>query len=366
MPFLNAIVFGPASGSVAFASPGARRLNDDTLFIGSSFFELGEGGIALRALRRYSAVGSFARIAIHKQCFEPNMARIGHSMGAAFEFEEDIPRGAILVPALRDLLLLLEHYCVRDRHFCELKTLEKFVDDELEPSIGGLRRDLLLTPEANLKICSPRGQNTRHIFLNTDIGPNLDNVADRLDWFFEDIAASLYTDGIFGSRASGRPGQSVFKPQSLEEVNRAAVREFAFLLEGERESRRSAEREQSNLRNRNQQLENEVAQHIAENQGLQRALENQMGRVASRTEAPRTQIARPRHVSSPPATSMSASRAATPSTRDRQYESELGLATESRLLQYFTYGVLAVTLVAIAVAVGFGGFYLFKHLGLNS
>lgn len=223
---MNSILYigGPAHGSMAFAFPGSKRVEDDTLFLSSSDYELARGEVVFRMSRSRAASGARVRVGAFKQILEAGLDRPGHSFCAIFEFVESAPHGTVIAQTLIELISEIERVCCSSRgHFCDYDTFRRFLESEIEPSYEGIVEQLSqggLQPFVQ-PLSSPIAQPGR-LYVGTDFR-SVDGVGRVVDWFTLNPASVTTEMVISGGESGGKAGKTLRKVESLVEVETEVV-----------------------------------------------------------------------------------------------------------------------------------------------
>ncbi len=264
-------ILGPANGSVGFELPGGRRSNDDTLFVPSSTFLLRPSAFLVRLVRMRAPGGWRSRYCLYRQVYEPGMSRLGHALGAVFEFAESAPPALIVFETLWKLVDFLKSRCTLDNQFCELKQFKEFVELEVSEDFSLILDDLRAGISA--PIFEPIDQSVLgRYFIEVD-ALTVERVSEIADQIFTSPLGAGIEEMVLAAPTAGDPGTDIRQIVSLTEpfmetgeaLHKAltAAKEHA-LLRSEQYS--SLLRDFQNVSRSNQELQTRaasLAQHAA-------------------------------------------------------------------------------------------------------
>ena len=252
---LRVMVFGPASGAIAFGYPDGQRVNDDSVFLPSSAFSLEAGRSAVRLSRHERAREAVVRLGVYRQIYEPGMSRLGHCFGVVFEFGSNVPSGAVALKTIGQLVDLVEGHCCRAGTFCDYRTFVSFLNEEIEPSFDGIRDQLESGPTGKALVpLTAIPQQRFHL----ELGPDESLAPGLVDWFFVDPGSAACEDLIASPAGSGQPGSGYRSVRGEADISRECLR---FVYQAALDSAAAAEAAQS----RERTLEDEVRQLRGEN-----------------------------------------------------------------------------------------------------
>ena len=269
MANFNVTVFGPADGAVAFSYPDGKRAYDDALFLASSEFSLPEGGAAVRFTRSKSREGGItARVATYRQVFEPNMARLGHAYGVAFDFEANIPGGGAVIGVIEEVADLVRDHCVANGQFCRSDVFTRFLSEEISASIPGIKESLFAAESFGV-LRSLSLEFRERLFFPADTVRSED-CGRLLDWFFRSGAGTAFEEAIISLNGIGSPGVGYTQARGLDAVTHKAC---SALYELASISLEAAEKTASELASVGEQLRRSMAESSQMRAKLDRAAE---------------------------------------------------------------------------------------------
>jgi hypothetical protein len=211
-------VFGPSNGLRAVQLPDCNEIDQSIVAISEFDFDVADRGRLLWMRRLPSAApGASPRLVfvLAEQIYEPNLRRLGHMFGVAFEFGNEVPSGIPLIDTASDILNLLRDHCTSDSRFfdhavflAQVKAHVLPFHDGFIPALGTFVKRPLAAPIQWDKT----GRHQTVAGLQSNAG-----TAYFVDWFLKGLGSLSCERLVISESTSGRPGQSL---QPLQDPTR--------------------------------------------------------------------------------------------------------------------------------------------------